>query len=40
MDTRASSNIPYAVAAGFGSATVILGLAHLAQILTGQLGPR
>ena len=40
LEGRARSNIPFAVAGGFGSLTVIVGLAHLAQILTGQLGPR
>jgi hypothetical protein len=40
LDGKARSNIPFAVAGGFGSLTVIVGLAHLAQILTGQLGPR
>jgi hypothetical protein len=40
LEGKARSNIPFAVAGGFGSLTVIVGLAHLAQILTGQLGPR
>lgn len=40
LQNKASANIPFAVAAGFGSVTVILGLAHLAQILTGQLPAR
>jgi hypothetical protein len=36
---RARSNIPFAVAGGLGSVTVIMGLAHLALILSGHRGP-
>jgi len=35
---RASSNIPFALAGGLGCVTVIFGLAHLALILSGQVG--
>jgi hypothetical protein len=35
LQGRARSNVPFAVAGGLGSLTVIIGLAHLAHILTG-----
>jgi hypothetical protein len=39
LQGRARSNIPFAVAGGFGSVTVIVALGHLAQILTAHAGP-
>lgn len=36
LQGRARPNIPFAVAGGLGSVTVIVGLAHLALILSGQ----
>jgi hypothetical protein len=39
LQGRARANIPFAVAAGLGSVTVIFGLAHLARILTGHALP-
>lgn len=38
LQGRAEANIPFAVAGGLGSVTVIFGLAHLAMVLSGQAG--
>lgn len=40
LQGKARANIPFAVAGGFGSVTVIIALGHLAQILAGELGAR
>jgi hypothetical protein len=36
LEGRASLNFPFALAAGLGSVTVIVGMAHLALLLTGR----
>jgi hypothetical protein len=36
LQGRASRNFPFALAAGLGSVTVIVGMAHLALLLTGR----
>jgi hypothetical protein len=39
LQGRARSNIPFAIAGGLGSVTVIVGLNHLAQIMSGRPFP-
>jgi hypothetical protein len=39
LENRARINIPFAVAGGVGSVMVVLGLAHLASVLTGRPFP-
>ena len=37
LQGRASLNFPFALAAGLGSVTLIVGMAHLAMLLTGRV---